>query len=269
MPGARASIGSHLVRPRTPPQMLNARNMSNQRVQSQGDRPGVQREEVKSNERSQPESSSASRPTPSPLNTQQPSPLARTGPPPLPARPPVTPSTPLTSSFSSFFSSKAKSSVSYLASNSKPYRSALAQAGSYVASQAGLIPDRSVRGNAEGNEKEKSWGEWARDWRDRRAQEGKAEESLNLLPGWVVLRPRADYDKTKMSGNTGESCSPSMGLGSQDKTSIPLADWKRYMVGLIHVQMMTSNRSTSRSRRQVSPTRYGVQRTRVEVNGCL
>jgi hypothetical protein len=268
MPGARASIGSHLVRPRTPPQMLNARNMSNQRGQPQGDRPGVQREEVKSNERSQPESSSASRPTPSPLNTQQSSPLARTGPPPLPARPPVTPTTPSTSSFSSFFSSKAKSSVSYLASNSKPYRSALAQAGSYVASQAGLIPDRSVRGNAEGNDKEKSWGEWARDWRDRRAQEGKAEESLNLLPGWVVLRPRADYDKTKMTGNTGESSYLSL-LNRVCKPPIYGADRNRQTVGFMHVQMMTSNRSTSRSRRRVSPTRYGVRRMPVEVNGCL
>ena len=211
MPAARASIGAHLVRPRTPPQMLNARNMSAssaaQQNQSQGGWPGPRRDDGKATDRSQQESSSRAGPS---SNSQQPSPLGRNGPPPLPARPPVSPTTPASSSFSSFFSSsglssKAKSSVSYLASNSKPYRSAIAMAGSYVASQTGLIPDRSVKGNAEGNDKEKSWGEWARDWRDRRAQEGKAEESLNLLPGWVVLRPRTDKDKVETANGRGES----------------------------------------------------------------
>lgn len=221
MPVARASIGAHLVRPRTPPQMLNARNMSGssggQQGQPQGGRPGSQRDEGRLGDRAQQETSSRGGPssTNPTINTQsqRPSPLGRNGPqnpPPLPTRPPVTPTTPSSSSFSSFFSStglgsKAKSSVSYLASNSKPYRSALASAGSYVASQTGLIPDRSVRGNAEGNDKEKSWGEWARDWRDRRAQEGKAEESLNLLPGWVVLRPREDKDKVLTKEGRGES----------------------------------------------------------------
>lgn len=88
------------------------------------------------------------------------------------------------------FASKAKSGVSFLNDNTRTYRSALANAGSYVATQTGLLPDRSVKATAEGNEKDKTWGEWARDWRDRRAQEGKAEETLNLLPGWVVVLPR-------------------------------------------------------------------------------
>jgi hypothetical protein len=139
----------------------------------------------------------------------QPSPLGKPSPPPYPPRPPPTPTASTSSSFSSFFTSglgsKAKSSVSFLASNTKPYRSALASAGSYVASQAGLIPDRSVRGNAEGNEKEKSWGEWARDWRDRRAQEGKAEESLNLLPGWVIMVPREAKNEPQPGEDSGKT----------------------------------------------------------------
>jgi hypothetical protein len=123
-------------------------------------------------------------------------------------RPALPPSTPSSSSLSSFFpsglGSKARSSVSFLAESSKPYRSALANAGSYVAAQTGLSsssggPNTSSTSSSTSslskeqdtsNDKEKTWGEWARDWRTRRAQEGKAEEVLNLLPGWVVRVPR-------------------------------------------------------------------------------
>ena len=216
--GRVASIGSHhrqiVTRSRVTPvgqiQMLNARRVSSgggssspgrqdgqgqaraesdarkdqERLASKGttghDQPSVGSSfSLKATNPSEPTQSS-------PLRPSQPSPAQRST---YPARPIPTP-TQSSTSLSSFLGSKAKSSLSFLNTTTSPYRSALSSATSYVASQTGLGPDRSVKGNAEGNEKEKSWGEWARDWRARRGEEGKAEEMLGLLPGWVVLVPR-------------------------------------------------------------------------------
>jgi hypothetical protein len=93
--------------------------------------------------------------------------------------------------FSGFLSSsklaaKARSSVDYISTNAKPVRSALQNASSYIASTAGLTEAVS----AENNDNEKSWGEWAREWTERRSQEGKGTEQLNLLPGWCVRMER-------------------------------------------------------------------------------
>jgi hypothetical protein len=217
--GRVASIGSHhrqlATRPRVGPlgqvQMLNARRVSSAGGSSSpGRQDGQGQGRAESDARKEQErmtskgttghdqssaGSSSPENTTKPTKPIQPSPLRPSQPPPAPqpttypARPTPTP-TQSSTSLSSFLGSKAKSSLSFLNTTTSPYRSALSSATSYVASQTGLGPDRSVKGNAEGNEKEKSWGEWARDWRARRGEEGKAEEMLGLLPGWVVLVPR-------------------------------------------------------------------------------
>ncbi len=79
------------------------------------------------------------------------------------------------------FAAKARSSVDYIATNAKPVRSALQNASSYIASTAGLSDNV-----PESSDKEKTWGEWAREWTDRRSQEVKGTEQLNIMPGWCV-----------------------------------------------------------------------------------
>lgn len=77
---------------------------------------------------------------------------------------------------------KARSSVDYITTNAKPVRSALQNASSYIASTTGLIESHVP----ESNDKEKTWGEWAREWTEKRNQEGKGTEQLYVLPGWCV-----------------------------------------------------------------------------------
>jgi hypothetical protein len=93
------------------------------------------------------------------------------------------------------------SSLGYLSAGfASKARAALSSAGSYVASTASSVAaaaaassegePRGLEGNVPG--KKQTWEEWARDWRDGRRAAIKGTETLYVVPGWAVKRPRTD-----------------------------------------------------------------------------